>query len=201
MKHDPALAIGLVQQALQLNPANQDLYLILDDIYREQDLGAERRELLAAMRRLDPPREDLRKRVLSMMVDLDMHEEVLRILAAEEFGPLEMDQSFHNAYVRALSLRAEAHLRAEQLEEAAQDYRQALDFPKNHGVGRPTTSSDAEILYRLGCVCEKLGRFQEAISAWRLAGQEHHAFGEVLHPFVQLALDKLGRYSELGFEV
>jgi tetratricopeptide (TPR) repeat protein len=201
VKHDPALAIGLVQQALQLNPRNQDLYLILDNIYREQDLGAERRELLAAMRRLDPPREDVRKRMLSMMVDLEMHEEVLRILTTEEFGPLEMDQSFHQVYVRALSLRAEAHLKAERLEQAAQDYRQALDYPKSHGVGRPTTGNDAEILYRLACVYEKLGRFQEAISAWRLAGQEHHVFGEGLHPFVQFALDKLGRYSELGFEV
>ncbi|MCJ7512858.1 MAG: DUF5107 domain-containing protein [Anaerolineales bacterium] len=201
VQHDPARAIGLIQQALRLNPANQDLYLILDNICREQDLGAERRELLSAIRRLDPPREDVRKRMLSMMVDLDMHEEVLRILATETFGPLEMDQSFHHAYVRALCLRAEAHMRAERLEEAAQDYRQALDYPKNHGVGRPTTSNDAEILYRLGGVYEKLGRFKEAIGAWRLAGQEHHAFAEALHPFVQLALDKLGRYSELGFEV
>jgi tetratricopeptide (TPR) repeat protein len=153
------------------------------------------------MNRLDPPREDVRKRMLSMMADLGMHEEVLRILATEQFVPLEMDQSFHHVYVRSLSLRAEAHLQAERLEEAAQDYRQALEYPKNHGVGRPTTSNDAEILYRLGCVYEQLGRFQEAISVWRHAGQEHHAFGEALHPYVQLALDKLGRYSELGFEV
>jgi tetratricopeptide (TPR) repeat protein len=139
--------------------------------------------------------------MLSMMVDLNMHEEVLRILGAEKFGPLEMDQSFHHVYVRALGLRAEDHLKAGQLEEAAQDYRQALDYPKSHGVGRPTTGNDAEILYRLGCVYEKLGRFEEAIRAWNFAGQEHHAFGEALHPFVQLALDKLGRYSELGFEV
>jgi tetratricopeptide (TPR) repeat protein len=201
VKHDPARAIGLVQQALQLNPANQDLYLILDAIYREQDLGAERRELLSAMRRLDPPREDVRKRMLSTMVDLEMHEEVLKILETEEFGPLEMDQSFHHVYVRALCLRAEAHLKAGRLEEAAHDYQQALEYPQNHGVGRPTTSQDAEVLYRLGCVYEKLGRFQEAINSWNLAGQEHHAFGERLHPSVQLALDKLGRYSELGFEV
>jgi len=201
VKHDPTQAIGLVQQALRLNPSNQDLYLILDNIYREQDLADERRKILSAMKRLDPPREDVRKRMLSMMADLGMHEEVLRILATEQFVPLEMDQSFHHVYVRSLSLRAEAHLQAERLEEAAQDYRQALEYPKNHGVGRPTTSNDAEILYRLGCVYEQLGRFQEAISVWRHAGQEHHAFGEALHPYVQLALDKLGRYSELGFEV
>ncbi len=201
VKHDRALATGLLQQGLRLNSGNQDLYLILDSIYSEQDLGEERLELLTAMRRLDPPREDVRKRMLSMMVELGMHEEVLRILAAEEFVPLEMDQSFHRVYVRALLLRAGAHLKADRLEDAAQDYRLALDYPKNHGVGRPTASTSAEVLYRLGCVYEKLGRFTEAIDTWQAAGREHHAFGDELYPFVQLALDKLGRYSELGFTV
>ena len=201
VKQDRTVATGLLQQALRLNPGNQDLYLILDSLYCEQNLGEERLELLAAMRRLDPPRENVRKRMLSMMVDLGMHEEVLRILATEVFVPLEMDQSFHRVYVKALLLRAETHLKADRLEDAAQDYRLALDYPKNHGVGRPTASQSAEVLYRLGCVYESLGRFTEAFGAWQLAGREPHAFGEELHPFVQLALDKLGRYNELGFEV
>jgi tetratricopeptide (TPR) repeat protein len=97
--------------------------------------------------------------------------------------------------------RAEAHLGANRLEDAARDYASALDFPENHGVGRPTTRSDAEILYRLGCVYERLGRFNEAIGAWQAAGSEHHPYGDDLYRFVELSLDKLGRFSELGFEV
>ena len=153
------------------------------------------------MRKLSPIREDVRKRVLSMMVELGMHEEALRVLATEKFVPLEMDQSFHRVYVKALMSRAEAHLEADRLEDAARDYALALDFPENHGVGRPTTSSSAEVLYRVGCVCEKLGRFGEAIGAWQAAGSEHHPSGDDLYRYVQHSLDKLGRYSELGFEV
>jgi tetratricopeptide (TPR) repeat protein len=153
------------------------------------------------MRKLNPLREDVRKRMLSMMVDLGMHEEALQILATNKFVPLEMDQSFHRVYVTALMSRAEAHLKADRLEDAVRDYASALDFPENHGVGRPTTSSDAEILYRLGCVYERLGRFDEAIGAWQAAGSEHHPYGDDLYRFVELSLDKLGRYSELGFGV
>jgi tetratricopeptide (TPR) repeat protein len=200
-KGNPQLAIELCEQALALNPHNQDLYLDLDRLYRQQDLIEKRLELLTAMRKLSPLREDVRKRVLAMMVELGMHEEALQILARESFVPLEMDQSFHRVYVRALMRRAEAHLQGNRLEDAARDYALALDFPKNHGVGRPTTGSNAELLYLLGCVHEKLGRFGEAIGAWQAAGSEHHAYGDELYPFVQLSLDKLGRYSELGFEV
>ena len=198
---NPRLATELCEQALALNPQNQDLYLDLDRLYRQQDLPPKRMELLAAMRKLSPIREDVRKRMLAMMVELGMHAEALQVLATEQFVPLEMDQSFHRVYVSALMRRAEAHLEADCLEDAARDYAMALDFPENHGVGRPTTGSNAEVLYRLGCVYEKLGRFSEAIGAWQTAGSEHHPYGDGLYPFVQLSLDKLGRYSELGFEV
>jgi tetratricopeptide (TPR) repeat protein len=197
----PHLAIELCEKALALNPQNQDLYLDLDGLYHQQVLPKKRMELLAAMRKLSPIREDVRKRALSMMVELGMHEEALRTLAKEDFVPLEMDQSFHRVYVTALMRRAEAHLGADRLEDAARDYASALDFPENHGVGRPTTSSDAEILYRLGCVYERLGRFDLAIGAWQAAGSEHHPYGDDLYQFVELSLDKLGRFSELGFEV
>ena len=200
-KGNPTLAIELSEQALALNPQNQDLYLDLDGLYRQQNLPKKQTELLAAMRKLSPIREDVRKRVISMMVELGMHEEALQVLATESFAPLEMDQSFHRVYVSALMRRAEDHLEADHLEDAARDYALALDFPENHGVGRPTTSSSAELLYRLGCVYERLGRFDEAIGAWQAAGREHHPYGDDLFRFVQLSLDKLGRYSELGFDV
>jgi len=201
VEKDPDRAIQWFEQALRLNPHNQDLYLHLDTLYRDQGLPDKRVQLLSAMRALKPMREDVRKRVLSMLVDLGLYDDALHVLTTEVFVPLEMDQSFHRVYVLALLQRAEAHLGAGRLEAAAQDYRTALDFPANHGVGRPTTSCDAEILYRLGRVYEKLGRYGDAIAAWKTAGSEHHAYGEDLYEFIQLSLDKLGRYSDIGFEV
>jgi hypothetical protein len=54
------------------------------------------------------------------------------------------------------------------------------------------------VLYRLGCACERLGRVPEAIVAWQEAADEHHAHGDPLFPYIQMSLDKLNRYSELG---
>ena len=198
-KDDPEGAVQLFEKALTLNPNNQDLYLHLDDLYKQQDLSDKRAGLLEAMRGLDPIREDLRKRILAIMVDLGQYKQALEILTSEKFVPLEMDQSFHWLYVKALIQSAESQLKAGHIEQAIADYQKALDFPENQGVGRPTSMANAEILYLLGNAYELLGIYHQAIKAWQEAASEHHTFGDVLFPFVQRSLDKLGRYSELGF--
>jgi tetratricopeptide (TPR) repeat protein len=92
------------------------------------------------------------------------------------------------------------HIDSGQFDQAISDYQKALEFPKNHGVGKPVTLTNAEILYYLGCAYEKMGKYPEAIQTWREAAQEHHKFGEDQFQFLQKSLDKLGRYSELGYE-
>lgn len=195
---DLARATASLERALTCNPQNQDLYLHLDDLYKAQGLRAQREALLEKMRALREPRDDVHKRRVMILVDLGRYEEAIRMLTEERFVPSEMDQSFRLAYVGAYLQRAQAHEEAGRLEEAIADYRRALEYPENVGVGRPVLTSDAEILYRLGCACERLGRFAEAIAAWKKAAREHHPHGSALFPFVQMALDKLNRYSELG---
>lgn len=136
-----------------------------------------------------------------MMVDLGQYTQALKIFAEEDFVPLEMDQSFHWVYVRALIQRADSHIKADRIKEAIQDYKMALEFPKNHGVGRPTTMQNAEVLYNLGCAYELKGDFTEAIRAWNEAANEHHPIHSQLYKFLSMSLDKLGRYSELGFQI
>ncbi len=68
------------------------------------------------------------------------------------------------------------------------------------GVGAPTTRAQAHIYYHLGLAYEKLGKYRLAIRAWREAASEHHPHGKELYSYVQMALDKLSRYSELGLE-
>jgi tetratricopeptide (TPR) repeat protein len=199
-ERDAASAIRHLERALELNPRNQDLYLLLDELYKAAGLPQKRRNLLERIGELADLREDLRKRRIAMMVDLGDHEQALRLLAAGRFLPLEMDQSFHDVYVAALRLRAEEHLQAGDLEAAIQDYRGMLEYPAHLGVGAPTTRTQARIYYQLGLAYEKLGQYREAIQAWSEAAREHHARGHALFPYIQMALDKLGRYSELGLE-
>ncbi len=198
-KDDFARAGEQFEKALSLNPNNQDLYIHLDDLYRQMNMVEKRVKLLSGMLALNPIREDLRKRTLTMMVDLGDYERALKILTEESFVPLEMDQSFHDVYVRAILQSAEAHLAVEDIELAIDDYKKALEFPQNLGVGRPMTMGNAEIHYRLGCAYEQLGKYKHAIRSWREAAEESHNYGDELFSYVEKSLDKLGRYSELGF--
>jgi tetratricopeptide (TPR) repeat protein len=193
-------AVGLLERGLALNPDNQDLYLHLDELYKVLGLTEKRQQLLEKIGSLPKVREDVRKRGVLIRVDLGRYEEALHILQREQFVPLEMDQSFHELYVRALMQRAGTRMQAGKIEEAIADYRKALEFPANLGVGKPTTLAQAHIYYHLGLAYEQLGRFQEALLAWCHAAGEHHPHGAPLYEYVQMALDKLSRYSELGLE-
>ena len=193
-------AAGLLERGLALNPDNQDLYMHLDDLYKALGLAEKRQELLKKIESLPKVREDVRKRGVLIRVDLGRYEEALYILQTEQFVPLEMDQSFHELYVRALMQRAESRMQAGKIEEAIADYRKALEFPENLGVGKPTTLAQAHIYYHLGLAYEQLGRFHDALQAWRNAAGEHHLHSHPLYEYVQMALDKISRYSELGLE-
>jgi tetratricopeptide (TPR) repeat protein len=193
-------AVGLFERGMALNPDNQDLYLHLDELYKVLGLTEKRQQLLEKIESLPNVREDVRKRSMLIRVDLGRYEEALHILQTEQFVPLEMDQSFHELYVRALMQRAGARMNTGKIEEAIADYRKALEFPANLGVGQPTTLAQAHIYYHLGLAYEQLGRFQEALQAWLNAAGEHHPHGDLMYEDVQMALDKLSRYSELGLE-
>ena len=193
-------AMEWFEKALAVNPGNQDLYLHLDQLYKSHKLDDNREQLLGRIKALTDAREDVHKHRITMMVELGHHQEALDLMSAEKFVPLEMDQSFHEVYVQALMLRARDHLDAGRFEEAIQDYQRMLEYPANQGVGAPTTRSQSHIYYRLGLAYEKLGRYPHAICAWREAASEHHAHGTEPFRDVQMALDKLSRYSELGMD-
>ncbi len=199
-KNDLGAAISYFEKALAINPNNQDLYLHLDDLYKLGGMNDKREQLLARIKSLADVREDVHKRSITILVDLGHYDEAIRLMEAEKFIPLEMDQSFHNTFVQALMLRATDHLKAGRLEDAIQDYLKMLEYPENLGVGAPTTRVQAQIYYQLGLAYEKLGKYRLAIRAWREAASEYHAHGKELYPYIQMALDKLSRYSELGLE-
>jgi tetratricopeptide (TPR) repeat protein len=199
-KNDLTGAIGYFQKALAINPRNQDLYLHLDDLYKLLGMNDKREELLGKIKSLVDVREDVHKRSITMLVDLGHYPEAIQLMDSEKFIPLEMDQSFHNTFVRALMQRAAEHIKAGRVEESIQDYLKMLQYPENHGVGAPTTRAQAHIYYQLGIAYEKIGKYRLALQAWREAASEHHTHGKELYPYVQMALDKLSRYSELGLE-
>jgi tetratricopeptide (TPR) repeat protein len=199
-KNDLTGAVAYFEKALEQNPRNQDIYLHLDDLYRLLGRIDKREDLLNTIKTLSDVREDVHKRSITMLVDLGHYQEAIKLMETEKFLPLEMDQSFHLAYVNALMQRASANIKGGRIEESIKDYLNMLEYPENHGVGAPTTRAQADIYYMLGCAYEKIGQYQLALQAWREAAGEHHPHGSRLYPYIQMALDKLSRYSEIGLE-
>lgn len=200
-QRDSEKAIKNFEAALAIQPENYDLYLHLDDLYKAHGLTQKRAELLERISSQKEVREDVHKRAISILVDRGRYEDALESLEKEWFIPLEMDQSFHGVYVQALMQRVAERINKGEIESAIEDYQKMLEYPANLGVGAPTNKSQAGILYQLGLAYEKIGKFDMAIKTWREAASEHHEKGHELFPFVQKSLDKLSRYSELGFEI
>jgi tetratricopeptide (TPR) repeat protein len=197
---DLGKAVVHLEKALSINPANQDLYLLLDEIYTKRGEIELRNKLLKKISSLEGAREDVQKHRISMMVDLGQFEDALEIMASKQFIPLEMDQSFHGVYVKALMAQAERHMDAKRYTDAIVDYQKMLEYPENLGVGAPTTRAQAHIYFGLGVAFEKSGNYKQALKAWKEAAGEHHMYGDPLYKYVQMALDKLSRYSEIGVE-
>ena len=199
-RNEEKAAIEYFEKALAINPQNQDLYIHLDDLYKSQGLNDKRETLLREIETRKEIREDVHKRSISMLADLGHYQDAIHLLEVEKFIPLEMDQSFHNTYINALMMRANDYLKAGRIEDAIKDFQKMLEYPENLGVGSPTTRAQAHIYYQLGLAYEKNGQFRMAINSWKEAAREHHAHGKELYPYVQMALDKLSRYSEFGLE-
>jgi tetratricopeptide (TPR) repeat protein len=164
-------------------------------------MAQKRLGLLERIKQQREIREDVHKRAIKILVELGYHEEALKTLEEETFVPLEMDQSFHGIYVQALMQRVEEKFQKGEVESAIADYWKMLEYPANLGVGAPTNKSQARILFNLGLAYEKIGKFDAAIKTWQEAAREHHGKGEELFQYVQKSLDKLSRYSALGFDI
>jgi tetratricopeptide (TPR) repeat protein len=131
-----------LERAMDIAPSDQELYLHLDFLYKAQGLVDARATLFERMRLLTAPRDDVHKRMVIMLVDLNRHREAVRMLE-DTFVPSEMDQSFRNAFVTAHLGVARGHEQAGRLEEAIAIYKRALTYPANVGTGRPLTTCDA----------------------------------------------------------
>ena len=199
-KNDLLNAITWLEKALAVNPQNQDIYLHLDELYKATGQTGSREDLLKRISSLTIVREDVHKHRITMMVELGHYQQAIEVMTSEKFIPLEMDQSFHEIYVKALMMRAQDHINAGHYDQAIQDFSKMLEYPENHGVGAPTTRAQAHIYYHLGLAYEKQGKYQLAIKAWLEAASEQHPHGNDLYKYVQMALDKVSRYSELGLE-
>jgi tetratricopeptide (TPR) repeat protein len=80
--------------------------------------------------------------------------------------------------------------------QAEQDFRRALEYPTNLGVGKPDRPADAQPLYWLGVALSAEGKTDAAHAAWNQAAEEPAGDRMIARVYRAAALLRLGQTEE-----
>jgi TolA-binding protein len=89
-------------------------------------------------------------------------------------------------------------LKTGSLAEAEQDFRRALEYPENLGVGKPDHPADGPQLYWLGEALAAQSKTDAAHAAWREAADETAGDSMTTRVYRAAALLRLGQQDEGG---
>jgi tetratricopeptide (TPR) repeat protein len=196
VKDDLASAAGYYVRAIQLSPNDYRLYTDLDSIYEQQGNTAARTNLFrnAPAEVLD--QDTVRARHALFLIEQSEPDQALALLIDHNFKPWEGGVVIHNMFVFANLEKGKNALAEQKPGQAAQAFRQAMQYPENLGTGEPAQPSTAEQLYWLGVTLQMQGNTQEAKSAWQSAAAESQNKIDVSTVFSALAFKKLGQAEQ-----
>jgi tetratricopeptide (TPR) repeat protein len=187
VKNDLAAAATYYTRAIALSPRDYRLYTDLDEIYEEQGDAAARAKLFhdAPADVLD--RDTVRARHALYFIEQLQPDPALALLANHRFKPWEGGVVIHNMFVRANIQKGRKALAAQKPEQAAEDFKAAMEYPEDLGTGRPAQPELAEQFYWLGAALAAQGNTAEATKAWETSAEGH------ANVFSALAYRKLGQ--------
>ncbi len=100
----------------------------------------------------------------------------------------------HNIFVRANMQKGKMALAAHQPEQAAADFKAAMEYPEDLGTGRPAQPNLTEQYYWLGVALTAQNKSAEAAKTWDTAAQGNGSQGNrKADVFSALAYRKLGQ--------
>lgn len=198
VKKSLAKAAGYYARAIQLSRNDYRLYTDLDSIYEEESNSVGRTTLFR-----DAPAEVLsqdtvRVRHAILLLEQSKSNQALALLTNHRFKPWEGGVIVHDVFVRASMEEGERALDARQPGQAAQAFRQAMQYPDDLGTGEPAQPDTAEQRYWLGVALEAEGQTAEAISAWESAAAQGESGADGSPVFSALAYEKLGKDEQAG---
>lgn len=193
VKKDLTKAGEYYARAIQLSPNDYRLYTDLDSIYELQ-----RDNVLRANLFRDAPAEVLsqdtvRVRHAIFLIEQSEPDQALALLTNHVFKPWEGGVVVHDLFVRASMEEGERALDDQKPGQAAQGFRQAMQYPENLGTGEPAQPDTAEQQYWLGVALQTQGKTAEANSAWQSAAAQGEGTADVSAVFSALAYKKLGK--------
>ena len=179
------------QKSIHLDPRDYRLYVDLDELYALEGATQAREALFSNA----PPNlldhDSARIRDIVFLIKIGQAEKALTLLKDHCFKPWEQGQDVHEIFVAANIQVGRQELAAKRFNEAEADFKRALEYPPNLGIGKPDKPDDTAAQYWLG---ETL--FQKADNAgadreWRIIVDE--TAGRALSKYYRaLALEALG---------
>jgi tetratricopeptide (TPR) repeat protein len=189
VKNDLVSAAKYYSRAIALSPKDYRLYTDLDEIYEEADNAPARAKLFRDAPADVLDRDTVRARHALSFIEQLQPDPALALFANHRFKPWEGGVVIHNMFVRANIQKGRQALAAHQPEQAAEDFKAAMEYPEDLGTGRPAQPELAEQFYWLGAALASQGKNVEATTAWETSA---HGNGND-NVFSALAYRKLGQ--------
>ena len=194
IKHDLPNAASDYARAIALSPSNFRLYEDLDEIYEEGGDAAAREKLFRDAPAGVLDRDTVRARHALFFIEQLEPDPALALLAGHRFKPWEGGVVIHSIFVRANTQKGKMALAAHHPEQAAEDFKAAMEYPEDLGTGRPAQPGLTEQYYWLGVALADQNKSAEAAKAWETAAQGNGSQGNgKTDVFSALAYRKLGQ--------
>jgi len=167
LEHDLPKAAALYRKAIAARPEDQTLYRDLAQILVADGKRPEAIRLLESM----PSRGQRRSEIVILLAEAYLAQERY----TDTIDLLEPTPYFVNwegqditwvLFNKAHLKRGRRRLGNGEFQAALEDFKAALTYPENLGVGRSNTPEEAPAEYWRGKALEALGRLDEARSAW-----------------------------------
>ncbi|HEV2424229.1 MAG TPA: DUF5107 domain-containing protein [Terriglobia bacterium] len=183
-------------KAIQLAPDQYRLYPELDEIYSELGDFDRRRRLFATAPAAVLDHDVVRVRRALLRVEEGQFDRALAALGHHSFKPWEGGEIVREMYVLANVQKGRMALGRGSPQEAERDFRQALEYPENLGVGKPDRPADAQPLYWLGEALAAQAKPDAAKAAWRQAANEPAGDPATTQVYRAAAFLRLGQDDE-----
>jgi tetratricopeptide (TPR) repeat protein len=203
-KKDLPAARAEYELAIAHNAADYRLYADLSDLLGE--MGAPAEERLALLERA-PQHGRIQSRLAAALVGLKRWDQAIEVMSRMQFDPYEGESITRPAYYAAYIGRGLERYEQGDLRGALSDLEQALQYPRNLGVGKSHYAQDSKAYYWAGVVAESLDDVTKARGHWEAGAsirpypqQDPASPREGYQPearyYASLCLQKLGRAAE-----
>jgi tetratricopeptide (TPR) repeat protein len=165
--NDLAEAERCFRKAIEARPGDQVIYHDLCEVLTALERRPEAITLAQSASNTPAPRYDLVLWLADAYVAEKRYDDCITLLAGGRFSNWEGSSQPRDIYVTALLGRGAQRFEAKEYEEALADFRTALTYPENLGVGARYARTDAETCYWVGKALFAMGKKKEALVAWQ----------------------------------